>query len=170
MREGSPPPTCHVSNITCHVSNITCHVSHIICHMSRVICQVFFFFFFSSGQRGETSWWMVCCPKDYPVYFITMVIFYKNRSKSFIKNLLRRLQSQTLPDATPPIGKIHPFSRVTLTFEPMIQISYPLRFRDKIRSILEQACVVWHLSILKRNERELERVQKVNYIVNHSQN
>ena len=30
--------------------------------------------------------------------------------------LLRRLQVQTLPDATPPEGKIHPFSKIAVTF------------------------------------------------------
>ena len=32
-------------------------------------------------------------------------------------NLLPRLQAQTLPDATPPVGKIHPFSKIAITFE-----------------------------------------------------
>ena len=36
-------------------------------------------------------------------------------------SLLRRLQAQTLPDATPPIGKIHTFSKMAVTFEPMMQ-------------------------------------------------
>ena len=35
-------------------------------------------------------------------------------------SLLRRLQAQTLPDATPPIGKIYPFSKMTVTFEPLM--------------------------------------------------
>ena len=30
-----------------------------------------------------------------------------------------------------------------------------------IRSVLEQSCVVWNFNITKRNEKELERVQKV---------
>ena len=30
-------------------------------------------------------------------------------------SLLLRLQAQTLPDATPPIGKIHPFSKIAVT-------------------------------------------------------
>ena len=44
-------------------------------------------------------------------------------------SLLRRLQAQTLPDANPPIGEIHPFSNIAVVFEPMIQFVYPLRFR-----------------------------------------
>ena len=34
-------------------------------------------------------------------------------------SLLRRLQAQTLPDAIPQIGKIHPFSKIAVTFEPL---------------------------------------------------
>ena len=30
-----------------------------------------------------------------------------------------------------------------------------------IKSVLEQACVVWKTSLTKKNERELERVQKI---------
>jgi hypothetical protein len=33
-------------------------------------------------------------------------------------SLLRRLQAQTLPDEAPPMGKIHPFSKIAITFEP----------------------------------------------------
>ena len=29
-------------------------------------------------------------------------------------NLLRRLQAQTLPGANPPVGKIHPFSKIAV--------------------------------------------------------
>ena len=36
-------------------------------------------------------------------------------------SLLRRLQAQTLPDATPPIGKIYPFSKMAVTFEPVMR-------------------------------------------------
>ena len=34
-------------------------------------------------------------------------------------SLLRRLQAQTLPDATPP-GKIHPFIKMAKTFEQLM--------------------------------------------------
>ena len=36
-------------------------------------------------------------------------------------SLLRRLQSQTLPLEAPPVGKIHPFSKIAVTFEPDMQ-------------------------------------------------
>ena len=36
-------------------------------------------------------------------------------------SLLRRLQGQTLPDATPPVGKIYPFTKMAVTFEPVMQ-------------------------------------------------
>ena len=34
-------------------------------------------------------------------------------------SLLRRLQEQALPDEAPPIGKIYPFSKMVVTFEPL---------------------------------------------------
>ena len=39
----------------------------------------------------------------------------------FETSLMRRLQLQTLPDATPPMGKIHPFSKIAVTFEPLMR-------------------------------------------------
>ena len=44
-------------------------------------------------------------------------------------SLLRRLQTQTLPNATQPIGKIHPFSKIAVIFEPAVQFGCPSRFR-----------------------------------------
>ena len=43
--------------------------------------------------------------------------------------LLRWLQAQTLTDATPPKGKIHPFSKIAVTLEPVMRFGYPWRFR-----------------------------------------
>ena len=34
--------------------------------------------------------------------------------------LLRRMQAQTLPDATPPIGLFKLFSKIAVTFEPLM--------------------------------------------------
>ena len=44
-------------------------------------------------------------------------------------SLLRRLQAQTLPNATPPIGKILPFSKIAITFDPIVRFGCPLRLR-----------------------------------------
>ena len=44
-------------------------------------------------------------------------------------SLLCRLQAQTLPDATPPIGQIHPFIKMAITFEPLKRFWCPLGFR-----------------------------------------
>ena len=41
-------------------------------------------------------------------------------TKCFKTSLLCRLQAQTLPDEAPPIGKIHRFSKITVTFEPLM--------------------------------------------------
>jgi hypothetical protein len=43
-------------------------------------------------------------------------------------SLLRRLQAQTLPDATSPIGKIHS-SKIADTFEPKMSFRFPSIFR-----------------------------------------
>ena len=48
---------------------------------------------------------------------------------SLEKKLLRRLQAQTLPVATSSLGKILPFTKITVTFEPTKQFRCPLRFR-----------------------------------------
>ena len=42
------------------------------------------------------------------------------RSQSQKTSLLRTLQAQTLPDVTPPIGKIHPFCKMAVTFETLM--------------------------------------------------
>ena len=39
---------------------------------------------------------------------------------SWSTSLLRRLQAQTLPYATLPIGQIHPFSKMAVNFEPLM--------------------------------------------------
>ena len=37
-------------------------------------------------------------------------------------SLLGRLQTWTLPNATPPIDKNHPSTKIAVTFEPIMQI------------------------------------------------
>ena len=44
-------------------------------------------------------------------------------------SLLTRLQAQTLPDATAPIGKIHPFGKFYVISEPMFRFQCYLIFR-----------------------------------------
>ena len=51
-------------------------------------------------------------------------------------SLLRRLQAQTLPDATPRVGKIHPFSKIAVTFEPIKKFLCPSRFIISIKKII----------------------------------
>ena len=70
MKEGSPPPTCHVSVVTCHVSGFTCHASGVTCHVSRVTCHnIHIYIFFSLYiflQSGEASQWSVCYQRGLP--------------------------------------------------------------------------------------------------------
>ena len=51
------------------------------------------------------------------------IFFYDLFSRNFFltnkKKLIRMLQARTLPDATPPIGKILSFSKMTVTLEPL---------------------------------------------------
>ena len=45
-------------------------------------------------------------------------------------------EGQTLPDATPPVGKIHPFSKIAVTFKPIQRFKCPSRFRMSIYFVL----------------------------------
>ena len=45
-------------------------------------------------------------------------------SGAFRHGLPCRLQAQTLPDATPQIDKIHPFCKIPITHEPVMQGEY----------------------------------------------
>ena len=49
------------------------------------------------------------------VYVLVIEAIYEKKT-----SLLRRLQAQTLPNATPAIGKISPVSKITITFEPLM--------------------------------------------------
>ena len=46
-----------------------------------------------------------------------------------ITSLLHRLQAQTLPDEAQPIGKIHPFSKIAITFKPVMRFGCLSGFR-----------------------------------------
>ena len=50
-----------------------------------------------------------------------------------LTSLLRRLQAQTLPDEAPPLGKIHPFSKIAVTFGP-IQQFYALQDLESLKN------------------------------------
>ena len=54
LREGSHPPTCHMSCVTCHVSHVICHMKHVTFHMSHVIYRIFL------KTCSESSQWRVC--------------------------------------------------------------------------------------------------------------
>ena len=44
----------------------------------------------------------------------------KNTPNGEKKSLLRRLKAQTLPDATPSIGKIHFLSKMVVPYKPLM--------------------------------------------------
>ena len=83
MREGSSPPTCHMSCLTCHMSFITYHMSHVTGNISHVL----FFCFCFVLQSCEASRWRVCYQRGYHVYFWFVLgfiesSFYINSSNS----------------------------------------------------------------------------------------
>ena len=53
----------------------------------------------------------------------------KSDRSSLLTSLLRRLQAQTLTDAAPPVGKIHPFSKIAVILEPVMWFWCPSRFK-----------------------------------------
>ena len=67
-----------------------------------------------------------------------LVIFVRTLSLSYQSKLSVRpmkdkpaaqAAGQTIPDATPPVGKIYLFSKIVVTFELIIQLKCPSRFR-----------------------------------------
>ena len=67
---------------------------------------------------------------------ILYIELFKNLSHTFsslVVLLLKRMHTdcaQTLSDATPPVGKVHPFSKMAITFTPILKFLCPLRFRN----------------------------------------
>ena len=53
------------------------------------------------------------------VYRASTVVYRENLGLFREKSLLCRLQAQTLPNATPPLGKIPPFTEIAVTLDPM---------------------------------------------------
>ena len=43
------------------------------------------------------------------------------QKKTFKNKHAGQAEGQILPDAAPPVGKIHPFSKIAVTFEPIQQ-------------------------------------------------
>ena len=74
MREGSPPPTCHITCVACHVSCVRREMSYVMCHTSHVTCNGSFFFLFF-GLSSEASRWRVCYQRGLPC-----LVFYTGRS------------------------------------------------------------------------------------------
>ena len=60
LREGSPPPTCHMSRVMVHVSCVTCRVLHVMCQ---------FLFFFISLQSVKLGGGGSVINGTYPAWF-----------------------------------------------------------------------------------------------------
>ena len=52
--------------------------------------------------------------------YINLLSIHKFITRSLKTNLLGRLQVQTLPDEAPPMGKTHTFSKIAITFDPVM--------------------------------------------------
>ena len=55
--------------------------------------------------------------------------------------LLRRLQAQTVPDAAPPRGKIHPFSKIAVNFQPVMRLGWKHHLQPTALSLNEDAFI-----------------------------
>ena len=69
LRNGLPPPTCHLLHVRCQVSGVRCQVSGVRCQVSHV---------FFLGQCGEASRWRVCYQRGLP----RLVFFWGNKLTS----------------------------------------------------------------------------------------
>ena len=52
-------------------------------------------------------------------FVLNITKFVLNIAGFVFTSLLRRLHAQTLPDATSPVGKVHPFSKITVIFDAL---------------------------------------------------
>ena len=68
-------------------------------------------------------------------------------------------------DGTPPIGKIHPHRKITVTLEPVMQLRCPSRFRMSLRRSSYCSVTAKLLSILVR-EIQFQR-RKENYFTKY---
>ena len=57
-------------------------------------------------------------------------------------------QAQALPDATPPIGKIYPFTKIVVTFESVMQFWCPSGFRKIFITITYSILYLEELSLI----------------------
>ena len=54
--------------------------------------------------------------------------FSVQKQEEIKKNPAAQAAGQILPDATPPVGKIRPFGKISVTIEPIQQFRCPSRF------------------------------------------
>ena len=139
---------CHVSHVRCLVSGVTCQVSHVTSNSLTVrAMELKFWEKFTSSHMSPVIChvsWVTCHMSHVTISFFTKWLSYlvegllsmgptssscrtapATTGLVKITSLLRRLQAQTLPDAAPPIGKIHPFSKMAATCEAMMRFGCP---------------------------------------------
>ena len=84
------------------------------------------FNFFRRSVRSIVSIWFSCVLLGQ--YTWDPQCFYRFQTP-YKTSLLRRLQGRPSPAEAPPIGKIHPFSKMAVTFEPLMGFWCPSGFR-----------------------------------------
>ena len=87
----------------------------------------------SSGNRAKTSYFFLLVRDASRLQgSFNIDMLWEVLSKT---SLLRRMQAQALSDATPPIGQIHTFSKMTVIFEPLMGFSCSSGFRKFLFTI-----------------------------------
>ena len=110
-----------------HVTGDTWHMTDDTWHVGWTFCQNFRF--------GIESGWKIFRLKDeWRNHLINDrgVCRTAPATPGLLTSLLRRLQAQTLPDAIPPIGKIHPFSKIAVTFEPLREAFQKIKSKSEL--------------------------------------
>ena len=126
---------CQLSYVMCHVSCVMCQVSGVRCQMSSVRCQMTYVTCHMSLTPTPTA---TDPPLAYspPIHSRLLLLIvnqiHKICAQQQIRNKIRGgspIDRRTSTAEAPPIGKIHPFSKMPVTFKPMIGLGCPSRFR-----------------------------------------
>ena len=104
---------------------------------------------FSINATTHISQDMLCLP--YAGFPPLLLQSLKLNSKDICRNYENepavQPAGQTFPDATAPIGKVHPFSKIAITFELIHQFRCPSRFRIPKKKKVNIVCFMTESTI-----------------------
>ena len=120
-----------------------------LCHYHDIQCYIYFFFTnVLYARKGVLTSYLNNVLPNGIIGFIeeekTLNIYCYNKLSCFLfyfsfsnikTSRLRRLQEQTHPDEAPQMGKIHPFSKIAITVEPVMQFGCPSGFRISLKIV-----------------------------------